>query len=205
MLGFKLVDKNFDGENFWHLEAFSSLFLDQIYNLFTSTRINCPNEMVSFTSSKMNLVIRNQLNLLIESTEMIGQINRTRSKSIEVIDRTIEVNRTQSKIYIFSNFDWFRLFDRSIRLFDRFDRSIRSSSIEFDRFDQQSNSIVFDWQRVLIFAIVAYFGLFAKFCPREIFKIAIFAKTPRKMREIRWKTCEILRNFVHAKINPLKV
>ena len=30
----------------------SSLFPDQIYNLVTSARLNCPNELVSFTSSK---------------------------------------------------------------------------------------------------------------------------------------------------------
>ena len=57
------------GENSRHLETFSSLlpdqnfkfvslFPEQIYNLVTSTRLHCPNELVSFTSSKKDLVIR---------------------------------------------------------------------------------------------------------------------------------------------------
>ena len=36
----------------------SSIFPDQIYDLVTSTRLNCPNELFSFTSSKKDLVIR---------------------------------------------------------------------------------------------------------------------------------------------------
>ena len=55
------------------------------------------------------------------------------------------------------------------------------------------------------FRVFAYLAIFAKFCPWEIFKIAFFTKSPRKMKEIRWKTGWFAKFCPHAKINPLKV
>ena len=46
------------GGKFRHLETFSLLFPDQIYNLVTFTRLKCPNELVSYISSKKDFVIR---------------------------------------------------------------------------------------------------------------------------------------------------
>ena len=87
---------------------------------------------------------------MVESNEMIGRINQTQSKSIKVIDRTIEVNRTQSKIYIFFRL-WLISIVRSINSI------VRSSSIDhfdcsIDHFDwvqsiRTINSIAFDWVR----------------------------------------------------------
>ena len=93
----------------------------------------------------------NKSKWLVESIEMIGRINQTRSKSIEVIDRTIEVNRTQSKIYIFFRL-WLISIVWSINLIVWSINSIVRSvtSIEFDRFDRSIrpiNSIAFDWVR----------------------------------------------------------
>ena len=64
---------------------------------------------------------------------MIGRINQTWSKTIEVIDQTIKVNQTQSKIFIFSNFDLFPLFDQSLLL------SLIDST---DHFDQVRLSLI---------------------------------------------------------------
>ena len=80
--------------------------------------------------------------------EAIGRINQTRSKSIE----------TKSKIYIFFllwliSIVWsISLIVRSISSieFNRFHQSVRLVLIEFNRFDWQSNSIVFNWRPLAI-------------------------------------------------------
>ena len=60
-------------------------------------------------------------------------------------------------------------------------------------------------------------GIFAKFCPRKIFTIAIFMINPMEMKAIRRKTGRLAKfcpgkfpifvswNFADAKINPLRV
>ena len=115
-------------------------------------------EILSFSKGILN---RNQSKWLVESIEvdwsnqskwLVESIEPDRSQSKWLIKRlkSIEPNR---RFTFFSNFDWFWLFDRSLRLSsinstDHFDW-VRLSSIDSidNRFDWQSNSIVFDWHR----------------------------------------------------------
>ena len=89
------------------------------------------------------------LTVSVKSIEMIGGINRTRSKSIEVIDRTFKVNWTQSKIWfnfvisiVWSINSIVPLFDRSIQFFDCLIDQFNSSIDLTNQFDWVRLSLI---------------------------------------------------------------